>query len=120
MNAMRQSRGDADVAGDHNGSQDDNETSALDSDHKLQPLTASSPWSSKSSGNECFYFYFPILFFLKLNNQIISYLSKTELDYFLSYSLLSCSLYLLCYLLVYSGICRSQRKRADVIPWHRT
>lgn len=49
MNAVRQSRGETDAAGDHNGSQDDNETLPLDSDPKLQTVTASSPWSSKSS-----------------------------------------------------------------------
>ncbi|XP_052119692.1 circadian locomoter output cycles protein kaput-like isoform X4 [Frankliniella occidentalis] len=49
MNALRQSRGDGDASVDHNGSQDDNETLPLDSDHKLQTVAASSPWSSKSS-----------------------------------------------------------------------
>ncbi|XP_034255520.1 circadian locomoter output cycles protein kaput isoform X2 [Thrips palmi] len=49
ITAMRQSRGETDPAGDHNGSQDDNENMPLDSDHKLQTVAASSPWSSKSS-----------------------------------------------------------------------
>lgn len=47
INVVRQSRGETDPAGDHNGSQDENEMAP---DHKLQTVAASSPWSSKSSG----------------------------------------------------------------------